>query len=67
MITVRKNQPQWLSSNSRKLIRNKNRIHRKARRSNSPSDWNKFRRIRNDVINLVRKSKEEHQNNLITP
>lgn len=65
IITVRKNQPQWLTSNIRKLIRKKNRIHRKARRSNSPSDWNKFRRIRNDVTNLVRKSKEEHKNNLI--
>jgi hypothetical protein len=64
IITVRKNQPQWLTSNIRKLIRKKNRIHRKARRSNSPSDWNKFRRIRNDVANLVRKSKE-HKNNLI--
>jgi uncharacterized protein with NRDE domain len=48
-----------------KLIRKKNRMHRKARRSNSPSDWNKFRRIRNDVPNLMRKSKEEHKNNLI--
>jgi hypothetical protein len=65
IITVRKNQPQWLTSNIRKLIRKTNRIHRKARPSNSPSDWNKFRRIRNDVTNLVRKSKEEHQNNLI--
>ena len=64
IITVRKNQPQWFTSNIRKLIRKKNRIHRKARRSNSPSDWNKFRRIRNDVANLVRKSKE-HKNNLI--
>jgi hypothetical protein len=31
----------------------------------SPSDWNKFKRIRNYVTNLVRKSKEEHKNNLI--
>ena len=36
IITVRKNQPQWLTSNIRKLIGKKNRIHRKARRSNSP-------------------------------
>ena len=65
IITVRKNQLQWITSNIRKLIRKTNRIHRKARRSNSPSDWNKFRRIRNDVTNLMRKSKEEHKNNLI--
>ena len=54
-----------LTSNIRKLIRKKNRIYRKARRSNSPSGWNKFRGIRNDVTNLVRKSKEEHKHNLI--
>lgn len=65
IITVRKHQPQWLTSNIRKLIRKKNRIHRKAMHSNSPSDWNKFRRIRNNVTNLVRKSKEEHTNDLI--
>jgi hypothetical protein len=65
IITVQKNQPQWLTSNIRKLIRKKNRIYRKARRSNSPSGWNKFRRIRNDVTKLVRKSKEEHKHNLI--
>jgi hypothetical protein len=46
-------------------MRKKNRIHRKAWRSNSSSDWNKFRRIRNDVTYLVRRSKEEHKNNLI--
>jgi hypothetical protein len=39
IIPVRKNQPQWLTSNIIKLIRKKNRIHRKARRSNNQGEF----------------------------
>ncbi|XP_071170997.1 uncharacterized protein [Mytilus edulis] len=47
------------------MIRKKNRIHRKAKKFNKQSDWNKFKKIRNKVTGLIRKSKEDYNNNLI--
>ncbi|VDI64806.1 Hypothetical predicted protein [Mytilus galloprovincialis] len=65
IITVRKNEPPWLTNDVKKKIRKKNRIHRKAKKYNNPSDWSKFKKIRNEVTSLIRKSKEEYNNNLI--
>ena len=53
IVTIRKGGPKWLSCNIRKMIRQKNRIHRKAKHFNNPMHWNKFRKIRNEVTSLV--------------
>jgi hypothetical protein len=37
------------------MIRQKNRIHRKAKHFNNPMHWNKFRKIRNEVTSLFEK------------
>jgi hypothetical protein len=39
------------------MIRQKNRIHRKAKHFNNLMHWNKFRKIRNEVTSLVRNTK----------
>ncbi|CAC5381576.1 unnamed protein product [Mytilus coruscus] len=65
IITVRKNSPVWLKNDIKKIIRKKNRIHRKAKKFNKQSDWNKFKKIRNKATGLVRKSKEDYNNNRI--
>ncbi|CAC5394082.1 unnamed protein product [Mytilus coruscus] len=65
IITVRKDQPPWLTNEIKKKIRKKNRIHKIAKRRNNSKDWNKFKKIRNEVTNLVRKSKEDFNNSLI--
>jgi hypothetical protein len=41
------------------MIRQKNRIHRKAKHFNNPMHWNKFRKIRNEVTSLVRNAKDK--------
>jgi hypothetical protein len=46
----------WLSCNTHKMIRQKHRIHRKAKHFKNPMHWNKFRKIRNEVTSLVRSS-----------
>jgi hypothetical protein len=56
LVTIRKQDPVWLTNEIRKLIRKKNIIHNKAKRLNKPADWNTFRKIRNDVTSLVRKA-----------
>lgn len=47
IITVRKDNPPWLTSRIKRCIRRKNRLHRKAKRTNTPTDWGKFRTARN--------------------
>jgi hypothetical protein len=47
------------------MIRQKNRIHRKAKHSNNPMHWNIFWKIRNEVTSLVRNAKDKYNNDLI--
>ena len=60
IVTIRKGGPKWLSGNIRIMIRQKNRIHRKAKHFNNPMHWNKFRKIRNEVTSLVRTAKDKY-------
>jgi hypothetical protein len=46
----------------RNKIRQRNRIHYKAKTTNNPDHWKQFREIRNEVIDLVRKTKDEYKN-----
>ena len=66
LVTIRKQDHAWLTNEIRKLIRKKNRIHNKAKRLNKPADWNKFRKIRNDVTSLVRKARDAYQDKLVS-
>ena len=65
IVTIRKGGPKWLSCKIRKMIRQKNRIHRKAKHFNNPMHWNKYRKIRNEVTSLVRNTKDKYNNDLI--
>ena len=67
LLLFENNGPKWLSSNIRKMIRKKNRIHRKAQHFDNPMDWIKFRKIRNEVasLSLVRNDKDNYNNDLI--
>ncbi|XP_045210645.2 uncharacterized protein LOC123562055 [Mercenaria mercenaria] len=60
VITVRPNDIPWMNGSIRKLIRKRNRIHKIAETSNDPTTWANFRKIRNEVINLIRKTKSEY-------
>jgi len=42
----------------RKLIRQRRKLHKKAKQTNKPNDWAHFRKLRNLVINEVRKQKQ---------
>lgn len=51
--------PNWMTGRIKQCIRQRNRQHRKAKRTNKPQDWEKFRKIRNDTQNEVRRAKED--------
>jgi hypothetical protein len=42
VITVRKDNPPWLTSSIKRVIRRKNRLHNRAKRSNLPGHWERY-------------------------
>jgi hypothetical protein len=60
VITVRKDNPPWLTSSIKRVIRRKNRLHKRAKRSNLPGHWERFRIARNKCNNLVSNAKIAH-------
>jgi hypothetical protein len=53
-----------MNNTIRNKIRQRNRIHYKAKTTNNPDHWKKVREIRNELIDLVRKAKDEYKNKL---
>ena len=50
----------WITSEIKTLIRKRKRAYKKAKRTNSELHWHKFRRLRNNVIQTIRKYKDDH-------
>jgi hypothetical protein len=63
-ITVLPNDKPFMNNKIRNKIRQRNRIHYKAKTTNNPDYWKKFREITNEVIDLVRKGKDEYKHKL---
>ncbi|KAK6171744.1 hypothetical protein SNE40_018180 [Patella caerulea] len=57
--TVRPQDSPWMNGYIRRIIRKRNRLHKKAERSNLPEDWAKFRNQRYHVTAEVRRVKTE--------
>ncbi len=55
LATIRPNDIPWFNSAIRKLIRKRHRVHKRAKSLNNEYTWSKFRKIRNEVTNLIRK------------
>ena len=60
IVTIKPNDSPWMNDNIRLLINEKKRIHRVAKKSNLPTDWDNFRRIRNSLTTAVRTRKSEY-------
>ncbi len=65
LVTIRPDDIPWFNNSLRRLIRKRNRIHKKAKTTNTEYAWAKFRSIRNKVTTLLRKCKSEYKNSLI--
>lgn len=63
-VRIRPNEPAWITHSIKKLIRKRKRAYRKAKLSNLPFHWEKFKKIRNKVISLIRDSKKSLTDNL---
>jgi hypothetical protein len=60
VLTVRKDNPPWLTSSIKRVIRRKNRLHKRAKRSILPGHWERFRIARIKCNNLVSNAKITH-------
>ncbi|MCU7958379.1 MAG: reverse transcriptase family protein, partial [gamma proteobacterium symbiont of Bathyaustriella thionipta] len=60
MIKVNPSDLPWITTNIKKSIRKRKRLFRKAKRSNDPVIWQKFKRFRNKTTSMVRLSKQSH-------
>ena len=58
VITVRKMDPPWINNAVRRAIRKRNRLNNRAKKTNLPEHWAKFRKFRNKTVNLVRQQKQ---------
>ena len=58
-VTIRSGEPKWITSSIKRLIRKRKRLYRIARSSNKQTDWDNFRQIRNQIINIIKQSKND--------
>ena len=64
IITVRQKDLPWINNEIRKVMRQRNRLRRKAKKSNNLMHWVKFKQIRNKVVDLLRSAKRNYFSNL---
>ena len=61
---IRPTDPPWNTTAVRKLIRKRKRAYKRAKQLNTMILWNKFRKIRNKVIESICQSKQHHLDQL---
>ena len=57
-VTIKPQEPNWMNSDIKLKIRQRKRQYRKAKRSNNPHVWQKFRKLRNKVVSLIGQEKQ---------
>ena len=62
--TIRTNDKPWMTNTTRRHIRKRRRIHKKAKRSNNETDWTLFRNQRNHVTSLIRQAKTDYHDRI---
>ena len=58
-ITLRPQDVPWMNNNIRKLMKKRNRLYKKYKNNKSPEKYNSYKKIRNEVTQILRKSKTE--------
>ncbi|KAK6171783.1 hypothetical protein SNE40_018213 [Patella caerulea] len=64
VVTIRPNDKPFMNNAIRIKIRNRNRAHKRAKKTNSPNHWLLFRKVRNEVITLIREAKSNFKDKL---
>ena len=59
-ISVRQCDKPWITEEIKQVIRNKNKLLKKAKPFNTDQSWKSFRQIRNDLTYAIRKRKSDY-------
>ena len=65
-ITIRPSDPPWITPLIKRLIRKGKRAYKRAKQTNLPIHWTKFRNLRNSVTQLIRESKQSFNESMAT-
>ena len=60
-VTIRPSDKPFMNNAIRRKMRQRNIIHCKAKSSENPIHWQKYREFGNEIPDMVRKSKEEYR------
>ena len=63
-VTVRPHDLPWMNGNIRKLMRKRNRLYKKYKTNKTGERFEAYKKVRNEVINLLRKSKQDYIDSL---
>ena len=66
VVQIRPNDAAWFNSELRKLKRQKDRAHFKAKSSQKAEDWLNFRSVRNNYTNKIREAEKNYKETLAT-
>ena len=62
-MNFREDTPQWISKEILSEINHKDYLYKKAKKTNSPTDWDLFRKKKNDVKKMLASAKENYVKN----
>ena len=60
IVTIRPDEPPWITCHIKNLIRKRKRAFRKFKKTSNQSFWEKFKALRNKVVNEIRLSKTNY-------
>ena len=66
VITIRPSDPHWITTSIKRHIRKRKRAYKRAKLTNLPIHWTKFRNLRNRVTQLTRESKQSFNDSMAT-
>ena len=59
-VRIKPSDPPWITSTIKYYIRKRKRAFRRAKRTGIDTHWEKFRKLRNKAVNLIRNSKKSY-------
>ncbi|MCP3930316.1 MAG: hypothetical protein GY705_14575 [Bacteroidetes bacterium] len=63
-LTSSKTHQPWITSETKRMIRKKNRWFSLAKKSNSPRVWNRYKKIRSDTQRICRRAHDDYVNEI---
>lgn len=64
LVRVRPQDLPWINGNIRKQMRKRNRLYKRYKRNKTPDNYSAYKKLRNEVIKLLRQSKKDYINSL---